>query len=61
MENSTGFMGNASSKDFLFRKDGRESQPESFVMINCVINVPLMLIRHNKNAFHLFTVDEFAL
>ena len=58
MENSIGFMGNASSNDFLFRKDGRESQPESFVMINCVINVPLMLISILGNALVLAAITR---
>ena len=43
MENYTDFMQNESSRDFLANKDYK-SRPESFVIINCVLNVPLMLI-----------------
>jgi len=43
MENYTGFIENSSTKNFLATKDDK-CRPESFVVINCVLNVPLMLI-----------------
>ena len=43
MENYTGFIENSSSRSFLVTKDDK-SLPESFIIINCVLNVPLMLI-----------------
>ena len=43
MENYTGFMENASSKGFLVTKNDK-SGPDTFVIINCVLNTPLMFI-----------------
>ena len=56
MENYTGVMGKASSRDFLVTKDGSESRPESFVVINCVLNVLLMFISILGNALVLAAI-----
>ena len=55
MENYTGFMENASSKGFLVNKDDK-SRPETFVIINCVLNAPLMVICILGNALVLAVI-----
>ena len=55
MENYTTFMENKSSKDFLVTKDDK-LRPETFVIINCVLNVPLMLICISGNALVLAAI-----
>ena len=55
MENYTGVIGNKSSNDFLVTKEDN-SRPETFVVINCVLNVPLMLICILGNALVLATI-----
>ena len=72
MENYTGFMQNKSARSDLYiaTKD-HKSRPETFVIINCVLNAPLMLIailsnasfgtdRHDKDCFNSLTVDDYA-
>ena len=58
MENYTGFMENASSKGFLVAKSGPDdkSRPETFVIINCVLNAPLMVICILGNALVLAVI-----
>ena len=58
MEDYTGFMNNASSKDFLVTKDDGESQPEYFVITNCVLNVLLMFICILGNALVLAAITR---
>ena len=48
-------MENKSSKGFLVTKDDK-SRPETFVIINCVLNVPLMLICILGNALVLAAI-----
>ena len=55
MENYTGFIGNKSSRDFLATKEDK-GRPETFVIINCVLNLPLMLICILGNALVLATI-----
>ena len=55
MENYTSFMNNESESDDL-TKNGDSSRPETFVIINCILNVPLMLISILGNALVLVTI-----
>ena len=55
MENYTGFIGNKSSRDFLATKEDK-ARPETFVIINCVLNLPLMLTCILGNALVLATI-----
>lgn len=57
MENYTlsGFMENKSESDDLATKD-HKSRPETFVIINCVLNAPLMLIAILGNALVLTAI-----
>ena len=43
MENYTGFIESKSLRDFLVNED-HNSRPDTFVIINCVLNAPLMFI-----------------
>ena len=58
MEDYTGFMKTASSKDFLVTKDDRESQPKSFVIMNCDLNTLLMFICILGNALVLAAITR---
>ena len=55
MGNYTGFIKNASLKDFVVDKDDK-SLPETFVIVNCALNVPLMLICILGNALVLAAI-----
>ena len=55
MEDYTGFIENKSTRDFLADKD-RKSRPESFVIINCGLNVPLMFTCILGNALVLAAI-----
>ena len=57
MENYTGFMENKSTRDFLSDKD-HKSRPESFVIINCGLNVPLMFTCILGNALVLTAIKR---
>ena len=57
MENYTGFMENKSTRDFLADKD-HKSRPESFVIINCGLNVPLMFTCILGNALVLTAITR---
>ena len=55
MENYTSFMNNESGSDDL-TKNGDRSRPETFVIINCILNVPLMIISILGNALVLVAI-----
>ena len=57
MDNYTGFMENKSTRDFLSDKD-HKSRPESFVIINCGLNVPLMFTCILGNALVLTAIKR---
>ncbi|XP_078345578.1 melanocyte-stimulating hormone receptor-like [Oculina patagonica] len=55
MKNYTGFMNNEPKRDDLATK-GDHFRPETFVIINCILNVPLMLISIIGNALVLAAI-----
>jgi len=55
MENYTGFIENESSRNILANKNYK-SRPEPFTIINCVLNVPVMLISILGNALVLTAI-----
>ena len=55
MENYTSFMNNETESDDL-TKNGDRSRPETFVIINCILNVPLIIISILGNALVLVAI-----